>query len=149
MVLLVMLSVLSWRVAEVLRPTEDLPDKIFVRPRPGPTGGLDNPAPPPPPLNPPGPDINEIVRRNPWWVNASPGGGNGAGSEEDVILEVLSIQQKASGEYMARIRTSTATKWIPEGKSFESYELREIDPDSKCCEIWSEDHNKTLKRCIQ
>lgn len=142
-----MLAILTWRVTEVLRPAEDLEGPIIALPGSDPPPIEIEIGPPPPP--PEAVPLEPLIRRNPFWVRASPGGADGAGAADDVVLEVLSIQQQPNGTKMARIQTETATKWYPEGESFESYVLREVNAEEGYIVIWSENLREEIRREVR
>lgn len=141
MVLLIMLGVLAWRFSVVLRPDVD----DFIVPPPPKPGDLEpTPPPPPPPPPPQAVDVPDPFR--PGAAGARPGETT---AEAEIDLEVLSIQLRGNGQPVAQIGTRTDQRWLSEGDSWESYQLRDIDPDTGCCEIWSEDHGRVFTRCLE
>lgn len=119
---------------------------------PGPVPAIEPNRPPAiPPLASPMP-VTPLTR-NPIFVYTRPstrgGSSNNSTTNEDSKVQVLRIFPDENGKHKAQISTGSSRKIIPEGDSFESYTLMKIDPDTECCEIYSESSNQTFEVCIK
>lgn len=153
----IMVIILVFRVFTVVQP-ETGSDKPLI-----PAARSQLPPEVKPPLPPPTIPIDREAQRRDWrslWEQnplswKEPGkeaardddGDNRSRKPKD--LEVLRITKGRGGAYRAQIKTGSSRKWLSEGQSFERYELRSIDPDSKCCEIRDTSIQRVVTVCIE
>ncbi|MFP6580939.1 MAG: hypothetical protein VCD00_00115 [Candidatus Hydrogenedentota bacterium] len=149
-VLAVMVILLGYRVYSlVYTPENNDPNRMPIKPGDQYQGDVLTP-----PLIPPPYDMDPVTRliRNPPFNYTTPRGGTdtrGPGAEDAGEIRVLRIVEGADGRYKARITTGASKKLILEGEKFESYQLMTIDPDTGCCEIYSEILSKLIEVCIE
>ena len=71
------------------------------------------------------------------------------GPNREEELKLLHIIPTPDAGHRARIKTKATTKWYSVGDQFESYQLDEIDPETKCAQIWSTEDSNNLTICIE
>lgn len=148
-VLALMVILLGYRVYTLVNAEEDL-KKLSLKPPGNPVVNVD---PPPRVPDQPSPEpVIRLVRRSPFaYVSPSSRASRteSSGDNKDDDVRVLRIVEVTGGVYRAQITTGGAAKTIAEGGSFESYQLKSIDPDTGCCIIYSENSNSEIERCIE
>lgn len=154
MVLAVMVCILIFRVYQVLNPgAEGINTGVFQPPRD--QIPADDPRLPQlPPLVSPNPvseDWSKLWRFSLFTYRQPRQGGPGGRSpnqSEELDLTLLQIRSKGDGTWLAQIKTASRTAWKEKGESFEQYTLQEIDPDTQCVTIFSEQRQQPLTICV-
>lgn len=97
-------------------------------------------------------DWTGLARRNLFSYRPSAGRQSQEGQDEESLinLTLLSIRETPpdSGNFKARIRSASSPRWYDVGESFESYQLESIDPDSQCCDVFSDNLGRVVRLCI-
>ncbi len=153
MVLGIMVCILIFRVYQVLNPSaETTGDKMFGRPGRTLPEGVEPKLPPVTPPDPAMEDWSRLWRKNPFIYTGPRRSGAGtqdAGQDEDVDLTLVQLRDKGNGTWLAKIKTSSRTDWYEAGESFEQFNLQEIDPETQCVTIFSEQRQGMLTKCIE
>ena len=153
-VLAIMVCFLCYRVYPFIYPTEEdiSANRIPNSPRTTVSeDDIDIPS-----LPPPAPKLhdrenwNNIYRRSPFQFLPASGNANQAGSDDaNSNLQLISIQDVGGGVFMARIKVGNdRPRTLRQGQQFGTYELLVIDPDTGCCEIYSEDVGEDIEICL-
>lgn len=98
----------------------------------------------PPPPNPPdyllanGPGDYRLDKGNPFWYFASRIQRRGGSDTRDSVDIHLIDIQNTNGQLQAQLKTSTTTKWYPEGTAFEQFRLVSVDEQAKTATVYVE-----------
>lgn len=154
MVLAVMVLFLVYRVYQVVNPPPPPVTDPLRPPGPEPPPGFEVPeVPSARELFEPADDWSGLTRRNLFSYRPNQGAQqqNAQDEEFQVNLTLLSIRETFpdSGEYKVQIRSASARKWYDVGESFESYQLESVDPDTQCCDVFSDNMGRVVTICIE
>ena len=152
LLLVVMVCFLCYRVYTVINP---VPDDSTILPRyPSDSVSedeIDIPLTPPrPPKDEQAESWRSLMHRNMFVFSLITSNSTSADLGDDYDIKLLSIQDQGNGKYRARIKEGNdRARSYGEGAKFSTYELIEIDPDTDCCNLYSEDINAEIEICVE